>query len=192
MTRIAPITTARLILRQWQAEDVPAFVAMNQDPEVMRYFPGTLSPEQSAGWAENCRALLEQQGWGLWAIEVRDQHEFIGFTGLHAPSIDLPFNPCVEIGWRLKRSAWGKGFATEAANAALRAGFEQVGLQEIVSFTSVVNTPSEAVMKRLGMTRDKQTFEHPSVPPGHVLREHCVYRMSVADWRHRQSLNAGQ
>ncbi len=186
MSRIVPITTSRLILRQWQATDVPVFVAMNQDPEVMRYFPGTLTREQSEGWAENCRALLEQQGWGLWAIELREHGEFIGFTGLHAPSIDLPFNPCVEIGWRLKRSAWGRGFATEAAQAALRVGFDEVGLQEIVSFTSVVNTPSEAVMKRLGMTRDKDTFEHPSVPPGHLLREHCVYRLSVADWRQRQ------
>lgn len=153
----------------------------------MRYFPGTLTREQSEGWAENCRALLEQQGWGLWAVEVQERAEFIGFVGLHAPSIELPFNPCVEIGWRLKRSAWGQGFATEAAEAALRVGFEQVGLQEIVSFTSLVNTPSEAVMKRLGMTRDQNTFEHPSVPPGHVLREHCVYRLALADWQRRQS-----
>ncbi|MDP2381129.1 MAG: GNAT family protein, partial [Pseudohongiella sp.] len=92
------------------------------------------------------------------------------------------FNPCVEIGWRLKSSAWGKGFATEAARACIDYGFSVVGLTEIVSFTSVVNTPSSAVMERLAMTRDPTTFEHPSVPPGHVLREHCVYRISASDW----------
>lgn len=182
MTTPLTMNTERLILRQWLPEDVPVFAQMNEDPEVMRYFPGTLSREQSAGWAENCRLMLEKQGWGLWAVEVRASSEFIGFVGLHAPSIDLPFNPCVEIGWRLKHSAWGKGYATEAARACLQAGFEYVGLQEIVSFTSVINTPSSAVMERLGMKRDPDTFEHPSVPPGHSLREHCVYRLSRDDW----------
>lgn len=180
----ATLHTERLILRQWQPEDVPVFADMNEDAEVMRYFPGPLSRQQSEGWAENCRQMLEHQGWGLWAVEVRKTAEFIGFTGLHAPTIDLPFNPCVEIGWRLKRSAWGQGYATEAARACLQFGFEHIGLQEIVSFTSIVNTPSSAVMQRLGMKPDPGSFEHPSVPPGHILREHCVYRLSVADWRH--------
>lgn len=181
----APVTlhTERLILRQWRPEDVLAFADMNEDTEVMRYFPGTLTREQSAAWADNCRQMLEKQGWGLWAVEVRQSARFIGFVGLHAPTIDLPFNPCVEIGWRLARQAWGQGYATEAARACLQFGFEQIGLQEIVSFTSIVNAPSSAVMQRLGMTRDADSFEHPSVPPGHILREHCVYRMSVAEWR---------
>lgn len=182
MTTVAPIKTERLILRQWKPEDVPQFVAMNEDPEVMKYFPGALSPQQSEGWAENCRQMLERQGWGLWAIEIQSTGEFIGFVGLHAPTIDLPFNPCVEIGWRLKSSAWGRGFATEAARACVDYGFSVVGLTEIVSFTSVVNTPSSAVMERLAMKRDPATFEHPSVPAGHVLREHCIYRISASDW----------
>jgi RimJ/RimL family protein N-acetyltransferase len=176
------MSTERLILRQWRPEDVPVFADMNEDPEVMKYFPGPLTRQQSAGWAENCRQLLEKQGWGLWAVEVRESAEFIGFVGLHRPTIDLPFNPCVEIGWRLKRSAWGNGYATEAAKACLRTGFEHIELQEIVSFTAIVNTPSSAVMERIGMTRDADCFEHPSVPPGHLLREHCVYRLSLSDW----------
>lgn len=181
---LTPITmkTDRLLLRQWKPQDVSVFADMNEDPEVMKYFPGLLSRDQSEGWAENCRRGLEQQGWGLWAVEELESCEFIGFVGLHAPTIDLPFNPCVEIGWRLKRSVWGKGYATEAARACLRTGFEHIGLQEIVSFTSVVNTPSFAVMERLGMKRDPDSFEHPSVPPGHILREHCVYRLSRLDW----------
>jgi len=182
VTGVASIHTPRLILRQWKAADVPEFVAMNEDPQVMKYFPGLLTPKQSEGWAENCRQMLERQGWGLWAVEVKEGGEFIGFVGLHAPTIDLPFNPCVEIGWRLKSTAWGKGYATEAARACLDHGFKVIGLKEIVSFTSIVNTPSSAVMERLGMKRDAAHFEHPSVPPGHVLREHCVYRASALDW----------
>lgn len=115
MTSPSSLRTERLILRQWQPEDVPVFADMNEDPEVMRYFPGPLSRQQSEGWAQNCRLMLEKQGWGLWAVEVRESAEFIGFVGLHAPTIDLPFNPCVEIGWRLKSSAWGKGYAPRKA-----------------------------------------------------------------------------
>ena len=183
MSAPAVLHTERLILRQWLPEDVAVFAVMNEDPEVMRYFPGTLTREQSQAWAENCRQMLARQGWGLWAVEVQELAEFIGFVGLHAPEIDLPFNPCVEIGWRLRRSAWGNGYATEAARACLQFGFEQLGLREIVSFTSVVNKPSLAVMQRLGMTPDADTFEHPSVPDGHILREHCVYRLSAVNWR---------
>lgn len=182
MSAVAVMQTPRLILRQWKPEDVPVFVAMNEDPQVMRYFPGLLRPQQSEGWAESCRQMLERQGWGLWAVEVKAGAEFIGFVGLHAPTIDLPFNPCVEIGWRLKSSAWGKGYATEAAHACLGHAFTVIGLKEVVSFTSIINTPSSAVMERLGMKRDTAHFEHPSVPPGHALREHCVYRMSASDW----------
>ena len=156
---------------------------MHQDPEVMRYFPDLLTPEQSEWLAEDCRIHLERRDWGMWAVESLHSGEFIGFVGLHIPDADLPFGPCIEIAWRLKRSAWGQGYATEAARAVLRVAFERLGLQEIVSFTSVLNTPSQAVMERLGMTRDPQTFQHPSVPLAHRLCEHCLYRLSVADWR---------
>lgn len=170
--------TERLVLRGWRDDDRAAWAAMNADPEVMRYFPDTLTREQSDAMLDRMDAALAEQGWGLWALERQDTGEMVGFTGLAVPRHDLPFNPCVEVGWRLARSAWGRGFATEAAREALRVGFDEVGLAEVVSMTSVPNTPSRAVMERLGMTRDPaDDFEHPAVPPGHPLRPHVLYRI---------------
>ena len=170
--------TERLVLRGWRDDDRAAWAAMNADPEVMRYFPDTLTREQSDAMLDRMDAALAEQGWGLWALERQDTGEMVGFTGLAVPRHDLPFNPCVEVGWRLARSAWGRGFATEAAREALRVGFDEVGLAEVVSMTSVPNTPSRAVMERLGMTRDPgDDVEHPAVPVGHPLRPHVLYRI---------------
>lgn len=178
MTSLIEIQTERLFLRQWRTEDRKPFAAMNADPEVMRYFPAPLTHEQSDAMADRCQMFLEKRGWGLWAVEYKAERAFIGFVGLSIPVANLPFMPCVEIGWRLASSAWGKGFATEAGRAALRVAFVDLQLAEIVSFTSVINTRSRAVMERLGMTEDKQTFEHPGVPLGNPLREHCLYRLT--------------
>jgi RimJ/RimL family protein N-acetyltransferase len=175
---VAARRTERLVLRGWRDDDRDAFAAMNADPEVMRYFHHTLTREQSDAMFDRMQAVLESQDWGLWAIERQDTGELIGFTGLAVPPYDLPFNPCVEVGWRLTRSAWGRGFATEAARAALRVGVDELGLLEVVSFTSVPNTRSRAVMERVGMTRDPGgDFEHPVVLPGHPLRHHVLYRI---------------
>jgi RimJ/RimL family protein N-acetyltransferase len=171
-------STERLVLRGWRDDDRDAFAAMNTDPEVMHYFHDTMTREQSDAMLDRMQAALEAQGWGLWALERRDTGQLIGFTGLAVPSYDLPFNPCVEVGWRLARSAWGRGYATEAAREALRVGFDEVGLDEVVSLTSVPNTPSRAVMERIGMTRDLGgDFEHPAVPLGHPMRPHVLYRV---------------
>ncbi|OGK04802.1 MAG: GNAT family N-acetyltransferase [Candidatus Riflebacteria bacterium GWC2_50_8] len=182
MPDLITIETDRLLLRQWRAEDRLPFSEMNADPEVMKYFPTLLTREQSDLLADRCQAFIEEHGWGLWAVETRTEGLFIGFVGLSIPVADLPFNPCVEIGWRLSRLAWGKGYATEAARAALRLGFETLHLSDIVSFTSVINVKSRAVMERLGMIPDSSTFEHPRVPPGNSLREHCLYRISYQQW----------
>lgn len=182
MTLLMEIHTERLLLRQWRTEDRQPFSAMNADPEVMRYFPAPLTHGQSDAMADRCQMFLEKRGWGLWAVEVKAERAFIGFVGLSVPVADLPFMPCVEIGWRLAAAAWGKGYATEAARAALRVGFVDLQFAEIVSFTSVINARSRAVMERLGMTQDKQTFEHPGVPIGNLLREHCLYRLSFEEW----------
>ncbi|GAT34439.1 protein N-acetyltransferase, RimJ/RimL family [Terrimicrobium sacchariphilum] len=171
------IETDRIRLRQWREEDFAPFAALTADPEVMRYFPATLSEEESSAYAQRCHDLIAERGWGFWAAEEKQSGEFIGFLGLHIPTAPLPFMPCVEIGWRLARKWWGKGFATEGARGALEFGFRELDLDSIVSFTALVNTRSEAVMKRLGMQREA-TFEHPVVPPGHVLREHCLYRLA--------------
>ena len=179
--------TERLLLRQWQSGDHDGFAALNADPEVMRHFPATLSRDESDALARRCAALIERRGWGFWAASLATSGQFIGFIGLHVPAANLPCSPCVEIGWRLARPWWGRGLASEGASAALQFGFTQLGLAQIVSFTSVLNRRSQAVMERLGMQRDSLTFMHPAVPDGHALQEHCLYRLDAAAVR--DSLN---
>jgi RimJ/RimL family protein N-acetyltransferase len=180
----ATIETPRLRLRQWREDDLAPFAALNTDPEVMRFFEEPLSHERSDAWARAIAAVIEDQGWGLWALERRDTGEFIGFTGLQVPRHELPFNPCVEVGWRLARSAWGQGFATEAGRASLAHAFGPLDLDEVVSMTAVTNVPSRRVMERLGMARDGQAdFDHPGVSHGHPLQRHVLYRIGVEQWR---------
>lgn len=126
--------------------------------------------------ALKCGALIEERGWGFWAAEERASGKFMGFIGLHKPVADLPFSPCVEVGWRLATAFWGKGYATEGARAALDYGFTTLDLAEIVSFTASINARSRAVMQRLGMMKDTDTFFHPNLPLGHELAEHVLYR----------------
>ena len=177
------LDTARLRLRQWRDEDLAPFARLNADAEVMEFFPARLSRESSDAVARRLRDKLAERGWGLWAVEERASGEFIGFIGLQPPAVQLPFSPCIEIGWRLARAYWGKGYATEGARAALRAGFATLGLDEIVAFTALGNRRSRAVMERLGMLEDaKGAFDHPSVPQGSPVRAHCLYRLSRARW----------
>jgi RimJ/RimL family protein N-acetyltransferase len=171
--------TQRLIMRAWRPEDREPFAALNADPEVMRHFPAPLSRQESDALVDRMEAKLAADGWGLWALETRDRAEFLGFTGLNVPRLEAHFMPAVEVGWRLARGAWGHGYASEAARAALDHGFTTLELPEIVSFTTAANTRSRAVMERIGMTRDPAgDFEHPSLPPGHPIRPHVLYRIS--------------
>lgn len=172
--RLIEHTTTRLLLRQWRSSDRAPFAELNADPRVMEFFPSRLTREQSDAMADRCETLISERGWGLWAVELKASGSFIGYVGLHVPAAELPFSPCTEVGWRLAYDYWGHGYATEAARAALSVGFELLGLQEIVSFTAVVNVRSRAVMQRLGM-KESGFFEHPSVPAGSFLRKHCLY-----------------
>ena len=177
---MAELRTERLLLRRWRASDRAAFAALNADPEVMRHFPAPLSREESDALIEEIEGRLEREGWGLWALELRATGRFIGFTGLSRPSFQAHFTPAVEIGWRLAREAWGQGYATEAARAAARFGFEDLGLEQLVSFTAAGNARSRAVMHRLGMTHDPaEDFDHPSLPEGHPVRRHVLYRLAA-------------
>jgi RimJ/RimL family protein N-acetyltransferase len=173
--------TDRLLLRQWRLQDRAGFAALNADPEVMRHFPATLTEEESNAFVERHAAQLEHDGYGLWAVEVLGTGEFIGFVGLSRPPWDAHFTPCTEIGWRLARNAWGNGYASEAARAALDVAFGPLGLAEVVSFTTVANTRSRAVMNRLGM-RHTEDFDHPNLPAGHPMRRHALYRLSNETW----------
>lgn len=173
------LRTERLRLRRWRETDRAPFARLNADPEVMEYFPAPLTRHDSDLLVDRIEAGFDQHGFGLWAIEVAADRQFIGFTGLSVPRFDAHFTPAVEVGWRLARSAWGRGYATEAARAALEYGFARVGLPAIVSFTAAVNARSRRVMERLGMSRDPaDDFDHPNLPPGHRLRPHVLYRIS--------------
>lgn len=172
------LSTERLLLRRWREADLVPFAAMNADPEVMEHFPAPLSRAESDALVEKIEAGFERHGFGLWALESRADGTFLGFTGLSVPSFEAPFTPAVEVGWRLARFAWGHGYATEAARAALGVAFGELRLGEVVSFTSVRNVRSRAVMERLGMTRDPaDDFEHPLIAAGDPLRPHVLYRV---------------
>jgi RimJ/RimL family protein N-acetyltransferase len=172
------LQTARLRLRRWKGADREPFAALNADPVVMEFFPDPLARQQSDALIEAIERGFEQRGFGLWAVEVRATGTFIGFTGLNEVSLEAHFTPAVEIGWRLARAAWEEGYATEAAKASLTFGFEEVGLDQIVSFTSAENMRSRAVMERIGMTRDEGgDFDHPGLPHAHRLSRHVLYRI---------------
>ena len=190
MPDIMELTTPRLLLRQWRDSDLAPFAELNADPRVMACFPSTLSRQASDAMAQRCRSLIAERGWGYWAVTLRENRVLIGMTGLHVPDATLPCAPCVEIGWRLAFDYWGKGYAQEAAQAALQAGFVHLQLPEIVSFTAVENVRSSALMARLGMRREAATFEHPGVAPGHRLRTHCLYRLRRAEWCAREAITA--
>lgn len=177
------LRTDRLVLRGWTVQDREEFAELNADPEVMQHFPATLTREESDAFVDRIEAGFEERGFGLWAVHVVESGVFIGFTGLalprfHAPWMDDRHRPIVEVGWRIKLSAWGHGYATEAATAAMGLGFEQLGLAEIVSFTTLTNLRSQAVMERLGMTR-LATYDHPI--PGAEALPSVVYLQAAAN-----------
>jgi RimJ/RimL family protein N-acetyltransferase len=202
------LITERLILRPWRDSDLEPFARLNADPFVMEFMPRCLSRDESDAFAARIRADMERRGWGLWAVEVKggpiaNEHgepgaaggsgatgpigkanesgsaPFIGYVGLSVPSFDAHFTPCVEIGWRLAKEHWGRGYATEAAVASLRFAFERLTLERIVAFTVPPNRRSIGVMERIGMTRDAaDDFEHPKLPPGHPLRRHVLYTVN--------------
>jgi ribosomal-protein-alanine N-acetyltransferase len=178
----ATLRTDRLLLRPWREADRPPFAAMNTDAEVMRHFAATLSREQSDSLADRIQLHFDRHGFGLWAVEVIGGDPFIGFTGLSIPEYETPFTPCVEIGWRIARPHWGRGYAPEAARATVAYGFEALALNEIVSFTVPENAPSRRVMEKLGMHRDPAgDFDHPRLPEAHPLRRHVLYRLKPRD-----------
>ena len=182
MSKIIEIETDRLLLRQWRESDFKPFAAINVDERVMEFFPSLLSKEESDERANICKSLIAERGWGFWALEDKLSGQFIGFTGLHIPSYDLPFSPCVEIGWRLSPKFWGQGLVTEAAKSAMNVAFKKLNLDEIVSFSVKDNYRSLAVMERLGMVKQQANFEHPALPVGHKLREHVLYKIKQSQW----------
>jgi 3-dehydroquinate dehydratase / shikimate dehydrogenase len=186
-TKRMSIKTKRLILRPWSDEDLEPFAQMNADPHVREYFPGLLSRQESNASVKVMSDHIQRCGWGFWAASLALTGEFIGFIGLEDVHFTAPFNklaPAVEIGWRLAFNYWGKGYATEGALAALEYGYEKLNLEEIVSFTAVVNQRSRHVMEKVGMHHSlEDDFDHPKLSEGHLLRRHVLYRLEKSKWQ---------
>ncbi|HVP46803.1 MAG TPA: GNAT family N-acetyltransferase [Bryobacteraceae bacterium] len=172
------VQTNRLILRQWQESDRAPFASLNADPRVMEFMAGPLSRKESDGLVDWIQSHFREHGFGLCAMELCEDHSFIGFVGLAVPSFQSAFTPCVEIGWRIAADYWGRGLATEGAQEMVRYAFEEAGLDELVSFTVPANMRSRRVMEKLGMTHNAgDDFDHPRLPEGHPLRRHVLYRL---------------
>jgi RimJ/RimL family protein N-acetyltransferase len=172
------IATGRLILRGWKDDDFAPFAAMNADPAVREFFPGLLTKEESDASARRGQLRIAQHGYGMFAAELRDTGEFIGFIGLVPLDFAIPgvAQPAVEIGWRLARAHWGKGLATEGARAVVQFAFGTLRLPEIVAITVPANVRSRRVMEKIGMTHVPELdFDHPRIAPGHPLRRHVLY-----------------
>lgn len=170
--------TARLVLREWCDDDRSPFASLNADPGVMEHFPAVLDRNESDELFDLIQAHFAAHGFGLWATEYPGVASFIGFVGINRVPFEAPFTPAVEVGWRLARPHWGRGYATEAALAVVAYGFSDLDLDEIVSFTTPNNLRSRAVMERLGMTHDPaDDFDHPRMAVNHPLRRHVLYRL---------------
>jgi len=175
------LQTERLILREWRAADREPFAQMNADLRVMAFMPTRLSRTESDLLADKIEKHFQTHGFGLCAAELRDEESFIGYIGLSIPRFEARFTPCVEIGWRLAATHWGKGLATEGAREVIQHAFGALGLSEIVSFTVPANVRSRRVMEKLGMTHDPaDDFDHPNLPEGHALRRHVLYRLRAS------------
>ena len=172
------IETERLILRSWRMTDRAVFAEINSNNKVMRYFPKPLSIDESNGFVDRINSEFEETGFGLYAVEIKETGEFIGYVGFHRFTFDVPFSPGWEIGWRISDKFWNKGYATESAMACIKYAREKKLCNRLYSFTAVPNIPSENVMKRIGMTFDG-LFMHPALAEGHWLKEHKLYSLDL-------------
>lgn len=179
--------TRRLLLRRFRPSDLPALAEIHADPKVMETLGALLDRAASDALVARFEAAFEDHGFGFYCVEVKGGPSCIGFVGLSVPTFEAPFQPCVEIGWRIASREWGKGFAPEAAEAVLEDAFGTLGLDEVLSFTAVTNLRSRRVMEKLGFHRDPgEDFDHPRVPEGDPLRRHVLYRLSAFSWRDRR------
>ena len=171
------LESSRVLLRGWKESDLAPWIALNLDPENLKYFPRTYSAEESRASFLRIRDLLNENLLGLWAAEQKSTGEFMGFVGLMHHNIPgISCMPCHEIGWRLDKQYWGKGYATEAAKVVLSYGLNELNLKEIFSFTAKGNLPSINVMRKIGMReRPELAFEHPRIPDESPVKSHIVY-----------------
>ena len=177
------LETKRLHLRPFAPQHAGDVAAMNADVRVMEYFPATLSRQESDDFLQRLINHQTTHGFAPFALHMKSDDSFVGFTGLMCATFEASFTPAVEIGWRFAHAAWGQGLGSEAAEACLAYGFEVLQVDEIVSFTAEANWRSERVMQKIGMRRDpSEDFEHPNLPQGHALRRHVLYRLRREQW----------
>jgi RimJ/RimL family protein N-acetyltransferase len=170
------LETTRLRLRLWRPQDRGPFFAINTEPEVLRFLT-PLNRSGSDRTLDRYEAHFAEHGFGIWALEDKDSTALIGSCGLNHVAFEAFFTPAVEIGWRLSATWQGRGYATEAGRAVLDYAFGRLGLDRVVSFTAVQNTPSRRVMDRVGMRRIGE-FDHPALPEGHALCRHVAYEIT--------------
>ena len=182
MTAMVELETKRLLLRPWKDSDYESYALMKQDPDIVRFFPGILDRKASDAEADYWRSSFEREGWGFWALEDKKTKRFVGYTGLMHTLPEHPFPRCVEVGWKLARSSWGQGFATEAAKRALEFGFDILKLNAIFAYASVDNMASISVIKRLGLSETSITFEHPFLSREHPYRLTRLFRIGREEW----------
>ncbi|MCF6765498.1 GNAT family N-acetyltransferase [Thiotrichales bacterium 19S3-7] len=177
------VETKRLILRTWQLEDIAEMTKINQDPQVMRYFPKLGDRDTTAWFIGRLEQHHLDHGYSLYAVVLKQTNQMIGFVGLLNVNFQASFTPAIEIGWRLAAKYWGNGYAPEAANAMLDIAFNQFGLEKIVSFTVKDNLNSRRVMQKIGMKYDsKNDFNHPMVDSKSALARHVLYQISRDDY----------
>ena len=179
------VTSQRLGLRKFKLDDLEAMAAINADSAVMQHFPSTYTTDQTHKFMNGVNDKIDERGYSMWAAELKETGELIGFVGISKVSFEANFTPAVEVGWRLAKKFWGKGYATEAAQACLKFAFEKAGLPVVVAFTATENERSENVMQRIGMTKTGE-FDHPKIEDGHRLKKHVLYKISKSDWQATQ------
>lgn len=167
--------TERLGIRNWQDTDLPTFIEMCASPEVMKYFPSTSPPEKTVELVRRMQAQYEKKGYAYLPVELLETQEFIGFIGIMDQDYGEYLPAFVDIGWRLKESAWGKGYATEGAQAWMDFAFEKLELSEIYSVATMGNLGSQRVMQKLGMGKIDE-FDHPKIEVGNPQRRCCLYK----------------
>ena len=175
--------TKRLILHECQDKDFEQFFTLNQDPDVMEYFPNIFSYQETIELITKIKNKFKSNGFGFYTCELKENQQFVGSIGLNIPDFNAHFTPCVEIGWRIHKKFWGQGIAVEAAQKCLEIGFTQFNLSEIVSFTAKNNKKSERVMQKLSMSNNQsEEFYHPQLAKDHPLCLHVLYRLTKANW----------
>ena len=155
-------TSERLGFRNWQEADIPMLAEVNADPVVMEFFPSIQGFQQTVDFVRRMQKQFAEKGYCYFAVDKLDREEWIGFIGLSDQDYKADFTPCIDIGWRLKQSAWHNGFATEGAKRCMEYGLTNLGLLKVFAVAPKINARSEHIMKSIGMFKVSE-FDHPAL-----------------------------